>query len=93
VTLLLAWPSQKRIKSSGACCFLSHVVRNRLKAWAPSHSCGLRALPSDEQNVLEAVTMELRHGRQVIRQCFTLSSLQRFDELLDGLICDVLDVF
>ena len=26
MTLLLAWPSQKRTKSSGACCFLSHVV-------------------------------------------------------------------
>ena len=26
VTLLFAWPSQKRIKSSGACCFLSHVA-------------------------------------------------------------------
>jgi len=32
IALLLAWPSQKRSKSSGARCFLSHVVRNRLKA-------------------------------------------------------------
>jgi hypothetical protein len=32
VTVLSAWLSQKRMKSSGACCFLSHVVRYRLKA-------------------------------------------------------------
>jgi hypothetical protein len=59
----------------------------------PSHSRSLRALPSDEQNVLEAEAVELRHGGQVARERFTLSSLQSFDELLDGLICDVLDVF
>ena len=32
VTLLFAWPSQKRIKSSGASCFRSHVVRKRRNA-------------------------------------------------------------
>src|ERR1700733_5648068 len=31
LTLLFAWPSQ-RIKSSGACCFLNHVVRKRRNA-------------------------------------------------------------
>jgi hypothetical protein len=35
-TLLLDQPSQKRIRSSGACCFLSQVVRNRRNGWAPA---------------------------------------------------------
>ena len=35
-TLLLDQPSQKRIRSSGAGCFLSQVVRNRRNAWAPA---------------------------------------------------------
>lgn len=50
----------------------------------------LRTLPSDQQDVLEAVAVELRHGGQVVRERLTLSSLQRFDELLDGLICEFL---
>lgn len=61
--------------------------------WKPATRVACGALPSDEQNVLEAVAVELRHGGQVVRERLTLSSLQRFDKLLDGLICDVLDVF
>jgi len=56
-------------------------------------SCWVKPLPSDQENILEAVTVELHHGSEVVRERFTLSSLQCFDELLDGLICDVLDVF
>ena len=59
----------------------------------PSYTRSLRVLPIDEQNVLEAVAVELRHGGQVVRERFTLSSLQRLDELLDSLICNVPDVF
>jgi tetratricopeptide (TPR) repeat protein len=34
-----------------------------------------------------------RHDRQAVRECLTFAFLERLNELLDGLICDSVDVF
>jgi ABC-type glutathione transport system ATPase component len=52
-----------------------------------------RALPSDHENILKAVCVESGNCCQIAGQSFALACVERGDELLDGLICNLFDVF
>ena len=71
--------------------FLDEAAQRTLRVEA-SDAHSLRTLASDQLNVLEVAPVESRHGCEVVRERIPLFGLSRFDGLLDGLICDFLDV-
>jgi hypothetical protein len=58
-----------------------------------SDASGIRALFQDQKHIQEGLGSECRYRSQISRQCFAVSSVQRFYELLDRLICNSLDIF
>src|SRR5208337_4548202 len=65
----------------------------RLPGLIACNSSGVRTLLEDKKHVEEGIGPKLRHRSQITRECLTVTSIQRFHELLDRLICNFLDVF
>ena len=54
---------------------------------------GIRFLRSDEHHVVQAVAVEASDGFEIAGERFTVTCVERSDELLGGLVCDFLDLF
>ena len=72
---------------------LLHEAPKRVPRVKARHMRCSWLLGCDEHHVSETIAVESANRRKVLRQRFASALVERRDELLDGLICNFLDVF